>query len=46
LLEAIAHQTHRTLEPGDTVSATLQFVFYESTRGISGIADDGSVVQR
>jgi galactose mutarotase-like enzyme len=46
LLEAIAHQTHRTLEPGGTVSATLQFVFYESTRGISGIADDGSVVQR
>ncbi|MGH9160963.1 MAG: DUF4432 family protein [Vicinamibacteraceae bacterium] len=45
LLDAIENGTHRTLQPDETVSARLQFVFYESTGGISKIEPDGSVVQ-
>jgi hypothetical protein len=46
LATAIKHGTHRTLEPGATVSAHIRAVFYESRTGISGINADGTVVQR
>jgi uncharacterized protein DUF4432 len=46
LVTAIEKGTHRTLEPGASVAANLQAVFYESHNGISGIRADGTVVQR
>ena len=36
----------RVLEPGQTVSAELRFVFFESRHGVKKINPDGSVIQR
>jgi galactose mutarotase-like enzyme len=38
--------TQRVLESGKTISAELNLIFYESTRGVERINPDGSVVQR
>jgi galactose mutarotase-like enzyme len=46
LATAMKQGTHRTLEPGASVAARIQAVFYESQTGISGINADGSVNQR
>jgi hypothetical protein len=43
---AMKKGTHRMLEPGATISASIRAVFYESRTGISGINSDGSVIQR
>jgi hypothetical protein len=37
-------KSHRTLQPGETVTAELRAVFYESTGGIERIESDGTVI--
>ena len=39
-------KTQRVLQPGETVSAELKFVFFESTTGVEKINADGTVVER
>ncbi|MFN8377450.1 MAG: DUF4432 family protein [Anaerolineae bacterium] len=36
-------QTHRTLGPGESVETEMRAVFYTSSKGIDGIAPDGTV---
>ena len=36
-------RTHRTLAPGESAESSLSAVFYESSKGITGISQDGTV---